>query len=83
MSQHDSQENAKEFIVTSPHVMPCPIVQYHESRMQTMNANTTMNVNLKMNVIAVRHLQANKTSQHVKTHHERHIFMPVNQTIKN
>ena len=26
MSQHDSQENAKEFIVTSPHVMPCPIV---------------------------------------------------------
>ena len=37
---------------------------------------------LKMNVIHVRHLQANETSQHVKTCHVRHIFMPVNQIIK-
>ena len=37
---------------------------------------------LKMNMIVVRHLQANETSRHVKTHHVRHIFTPINQTIK-
>ena len=26
MDQHDSHENAKEFVMTSPHIMPCPIV---------------------------------------------------------
>ena len=26
MRQHDSRENVKEFIVTSPHIMPRPIV---------------------------------------------------------
>ena len=31
--QCDSHENVKEFIVTSPHVMPCPIVS------QIVNAN--------------------------------------------
>ena len=31
--QHDSCENAKEFVVTSPHVMPCPIIS------QIANAN--------------------------------------------
>ena len=36
-----------------------------------------------MNVIHVRHLQANETSRHIVTHHVRHIFTPVNQTIKN
>ena len=33
MYQHDSFENMKEFIVTSPHVMPHPIVS------RIMNAN--------------------------------------------
>ena len=33
-------------------------------------------------MIHMRHSQANKTSQHVKTHHMRHIFMPVDETIK-
>ena len=42
----------------------------------------TLNVNPEMNVIATIRLQASKTSQHIKTHHERHIFTPVNQTIK-
>ena len=36
-----------------------------------------------MNTIVVRHLQANETSQHIKTCHMRHIFMPGDQTIKN
>ena len=31
--QHDSHENMKEFIMTSPHVMPCPITS------QIMNVN--------------------------------------------
>ena len=35
-----------------------------------------------MNVIAARCSQANKTSQHIKTCHMRHIFMPGNETIK-
>ena len=42
----------------------------------------TLNVNPEMNAIAVRHSQANKTSQHIKTCHMRHIFVPVDQTIK-
>ena len=33
MYQHDSHENMKEFIVTSPHVMPHPIIS------QIVNAN--------------------------------------------
>ena len=33
MYQHDSRENMKEFIMISPHVMPCPIVS------RIMNAN--------------------------------------------
>ena len=33
MRQHDSHENAKEFVVTSLHVMPRPIV------LQIANAN--------------------------------------------
>ena len=33
MRQHDSCENVKEFVMTSPHVMPCPIVS------QIANAN--------------------------------------------
>ena len=33
-------------------------------------------------MIVARCLRANETSQHVKTHHVRHIFMPVNETIK-
>ena len=36
----------------------------------------------KMNAIAMRYLQANETSQHIKTCHMRHIFMPIDQTIK-
>ena len=60
----------KEFVMTSPHVMPHPIVS------QITNANP------RTNEIATRHSQANETSQHVKTHHERHIFIPVDQTIK-
>ena len=36
-----------------------------------------------MNVTNVRHSQANKTSQHIMTHHMRHIFMPDNQTNQN
>ena len=33
MYQHDSRENMKEFVVTSPHIIPRPIVS------QIMNAN--------------------------------------------
>ena len=36
-----------------------------------------------MNMIAARCSQANETLQHVKTRHVRHIFMPVNETIRN
>ena len=36
MRQRDSPENAKEFIVTSPHVTPHPIVSRLESR--TLNS---------------------------------------------
>ena len=35
-----------------------------------------------MNTATVTHSRANKTSQHVKTCHLRHIFMPVDGTIK-
>ena len=42
----------------------------------------TQNANHKMSVIAMRHLQANETSQHIKTCHMRHIFTPGNETIK-
>ena len=34
--QHDSRENVKEFIVTSPHIMPRPIV----SRLETRTLNS-------------------------------------------
>ena len=50
--------------------------------MQTINANANLDVNPKTNAIHARHLQANETSQHIKTHHVRRIFMPVNETIK-
>ena len=33
-----------------------------------------------MNVMSVRHSQANQTSQHIRTHHVRHIFTPDDQT---
>ena len=36
---------------------------------------------MQTNAIAARHSRANETSQHVKTCHMRHIFMPVNETI--
>ena len=26
MYLHDSHENVKEFVMTSPHIMPCPII---------------------------------------------------------
>ena len=39
-------------------------------------------MNPEMNTTTARHLQANETSRHVKTCHVRHIFMPVNETIK-
>ena len=35
-----------------------------------------------MNVIATRRSQANKTSQHIVTCQVRHIFTPIDQTIK-
>ena len=35
---------------------------------------------LKTNVTTIKCLQANKM---IMTHHVRHIFMPINQTIKN
>ena len=38
---------------------------------------------LKMNTIHARHSQANETPQHIVTHHMKHVFTPVNQTIKN
>ena len=47
-----------------------------------MKMQTSMQT-LKWNSIAVRHLQTNKESGHIKTCHMRHIFMPINQTIKN
>ena len=46
MYQHDSRENVKEFVMMSPHVMPCPIVSQitnanlkceREPEMQTQN----------------------------------------------
>ena len=40
------------------------------------------NMNPETNAIATRCLQANETSQHVKTCHMRHIFMPIDETIK-
>ena len=60
MRQCDSCENAKEFVMRSPHVMPHPIVS------QIANAN------LKMNATVARCLQANETSRHVTTCH-RHV----------
>ena len=33
MYQHESHENMKEFFMTSPHVMPCPII----SRIMNVN----------------------------------------------
>ena len=39
-------------------------------------------MNIKMNVIAARCSQANETSRHVNTCHMRHIFSPVDETIK-
>ena len=43
----------------------------------------TQNTNPEMNTIAVRCLQAKETSQHIVTCYIRHIFMPVDETIKN
>ena len=68
MCQCDTHENVKEFVVTSPHIMPRPIISRianvnpkheHEPKMQT---------NPEMNAIATRHLQANKTSQNTSRH---------------
>ena len=42
----------------------------------------TQNVNLKTNTTITRCLRANKTSQHIKTCHMRHIFTLGDQTIK-
>ena len=66
----------KEFFVTSPHAMPCPII----SRLKTQTLWFLMQT-LKWNVIHMSHLQANETSQHVKTHHVRHIFTCADKTI--
>ena len=35
-----------------------------------------------MNATTARHSRANETSQHIMTYHMRHIFMPVDETIK-
>ena len=64
-----------------PHIMPCPIVS------QIANVNPKCEyepktMNPEMNVTTAGHLQANETSQHVKTCHVRHIFIPIDQTIK-
>ena len=45
--------------------------------MQTLNLQREPK---NMNVMSVRHLQANKTSRHIRTRPMRHIFMPNDQT---
>ena len=51
------------------------------NHIKTRNANPKFTMRtLKHNVTSIRCSQANETSQHVRTRHVRHIFMPDNQT---
>ena len=50
--------------------------------MRTVKMNATVNSNPKMNVTTRRHSRANETSRHIMTCHVRHIFLPIDETIK-
>ena len=78
LCKHESHENAIKIIATS-----CHIESYHKLQTQTQNVNMNPKYEpSKMNTTTARHSQANKTSRHIVTCHLRHIFMPVDQTIK-
>ena len=55
--------------------MPCPII----SKLNPQTLRIVMQT-LKMNTTTMKHSLANKM---ITTHHVRHIFTPVNETIKN
>ena len=77
MYQHDSCENMKDFIVTSPHIMQHP--NKSQSQLRTMNVNTIPKREPKneRNYYKMFASQGNITTCHM-----RHICMPVDITIK-
>ena len=84
MCQCYLRKNAKEFVVTSPHV--CHVQSYHESRMQTRNVNANMKREPKRerNCRKTSASQRNITTRHNMSHtcNMRHIIMPDDQIIK-
>ena len=78
MYQRDSHENVKEFIVTSPHIMPRPIVS------QNVNANLKSKPKNECNYHKMFASQQNITTGQDMSHtcHMRHVCMPVDQTTK-
>ena len=77
MRQHDSRENVKEFIVTSPHVTPHPIV----SRLETRTLNSRCEPK-KRTMTSARRPRANQTPRNATIRHVRHIFTQDDQIIK-
>ena len=79
--QHDSHENAKEFTVTSPHVMPCPIV----SRI----SNATLKCECEHVTRTLKQTRQPPDAREPMKHHDtsqtchmRHIITPDDQIIK-
>ena len=81
MRQCYSRENVKEFVLTSPHLMPCPIVsriananQKHEREHETQTQKQT-----RLSQDVCEPMKHHDMSQ---TCHMRHICMPDDQIIK-
>ena len=82
--QSDSRENAKEFIVTSPHIIH--IQSYHELQMRTQNVspNLKREPRNEHDYCKMFASQQNTTTCQDMSHtcHMRHICLPADQTIK-